>query len=102
MNVQELKNTPRYSYVDGVSTCPLAEAIAEKISVRECLAKDEVVLDLYGYVSWVFDAQMARGVFRTTYRRTGYRMRANEIPTEAEVEAALGVLEERADAELAR
>ena len=102
MKMQNLQNTARISVRGDQICCPLAERIAEQIPVREFLVKDEAVLDLYGYVSWIFDENRARGVFRTVYGRVGYRMRGPEVPTGAEIEAALAVMEESADAELAR
>jgi len=74
----------------NTETWPLAESIAEKVALSDCLVVCAVTLDLYGYKQAMFDDSKARTLFFAAYKRaTGY------APSGHEISAAVCVLRQR-------
>lgn len=82
---------PMAQHRSGETRFPLAEAIASRVAIGDCIVLDRDVAELYGYESWLFDEMRAIVAFQKAYRMTNNKT----YPTEIETEAALDVLEQR-------
>jgi hypothetical protein len=77
---------------------PLAEVVANRVKVSDCIARCKDTQELYGYTKFNFSKQRAELAFCNMYAE--YRKdehQQDRIPGRCEVEEGLAIIEERVE-----